>query len=310
MLYFVCSLHLLKFESTIMKKYLILIYFCIYIILPSCNNASSSNNEVKEEYDFMNPEEIYELPKELKEISGLEYLDDDHLFAIQDEEGKIYVYNLKQKKITRKYKFKKEGDFEGIAMHQDKLYALESSAELYKVDYVTDEDKLEDDKVDLNIKDCDAEGICMDNESGKLLVVCKKVKKNVKIYSCKPKDNDGELYISIPEKEIEEYILSDNFLKTSHFVGKLFGIIPEDLFKPSGIAIHPINKDIYIISFHNFLIIRIDREGKLKYVRPLLSEYFSQPEGITFTNLGDMLISNESKEGKPNILRFKYNLND
>ena len=89
--------------------------------------------------------------------------------------------------------------------------------------------------------------------------------------------------------------------------------IAEDLgagkmkFKPSGIAIHPITKELYIISSVNKALVVAGQDGKIKDAYQLDPAVFKQPEGITFTPWGDLLISNEAAEvGSPNILIFKY----
>jgi hypothetical protein len=50
-----------------------------------------------------------------------------------------------------------------------------------------------------------------------------------------------------------------------------------------------------------------DRNGKCKEVFTLAPKIFTQPEGITFTPWGDLIISDEAgdKYGKGNLLIFK-----
>ena len=80
----------------------------------------------------------------------------------------------------------------------------------------------------------------------------------------------------------------------------------EKKFKPSAAAINPVSKDLYIISSVSKCIVVADRMGKIKNVVPLNPRMFKQPEGITFSNNGDLIVSNESAEvGAANILIFK-----
>jgi hypothetical protein len=78
-------------------------------------------------------------------------------------------------------------------------------------------------------------------------------------------------------------------------------------FKPSAAAINPITKDVWIVSSTNQLLVVTDNYGKVKSVYTLNPIIFRQPEGITFTPWGDLLISNEAgdKYGTSNILIFK-----
>jgi hypothetical protein len=51
-----------------------------------------------------------------------------------------------------------------------------------------------------------------------------------------------------------------------------------------------------------------DRNGNPEKVYKINPKLYKQPEGLTFTPEGDLLISNESADiGAANILIFKYN---
>ena len=77
--------------------------------------------------------------------------------------------------------------------------------------------------------------------------------------------------------------------------------------KPSAAAINPLTKDVWILASVNHLIIVTDRKGNTKEVYTLDPVIFNQPEGITFTPWGDLLISNEAgdKYGTATLLIFK-----
>ncbi len=78
-------------------------------------------------------------------------------------------------------------------------------------------------------------------------------------------------------------------------------------FKPSAAAIHPVTKELYIISSVSSALAIADRDGKVKSAYSLDNKIFKQPEGLTFTPAGDMIVSNESAGiGSGNILIFKY----
>ena len=65
----------------------------------------------------MNPitkNKINELPPELSEISGITFLSDTVLVAIQDEEGILYYYNIPQNRIIKKQTFAGSGDYEDL----------------------------------------------------------------------------------------------------------------------------------------------------------------------------------------------------
>jgi hypothetical protein len=80
----------------------------------------------------------------------------------------------------------------------------------------------------------------------------------------------------------------------------------EEKFKPSAAAIHPLTKELYIVSSVNKALVIADRNGKVRKVYRLDPGIFKQPEGITFSPAGDLFISNEAADvGAANILIYK-----
>jgi hypothetical protein len=78
-------------------------------------------------------------------------------------------------------------------------------------------------------------------------------------------------------------------------------------FKPSAAAIHPLTNELYIISSINKVLVIADVNGVPKKVYKINPKLYKQPEGLTFTSKGDLIISNESADiGAANILFFKY----
>ena len=77
--------------------------------------------------------------------------------------------------------------------------------------------------------------------------------------------------------------------------------------KASGAAIHPFTGDIYVLSSVNKLLVILDKYHQVKSSYPLNPKLFKQPEGITFSENGTLIISNESaKAGPANLLLFRY----
>ena len=78
-------------------------------------------------------------------------------------------------------------------------------------------------------------------------------------------------------------------------------------FKPSAAAIHPLTNELYIVSSINKVLVVADVNGIPKKVYKISPKLYKQPEGLTFTSKGDLIISNESADiGAANILFFKY----
>jgi hypothetical protein len=78
-------------------------------------------------------------------------------------------------------------------------------------------------------------------------------------------------------------------------------------FKPSAASIHPLTRELYIISSINKVVVIADVNGVPREVHRINPKLYKQPEGMAFTPQGDLLISNESADiGASNIFFFKY----
>jgi uncharacterized protein YjiK len=73
---------------------------------------------------------------------------------------------------------------------------------------------------------------------------------------------------------------------------------------PSGLAIHPGSREIFIIDGPGAQLVILDKAGKSKRHIELGKE-FSQPEGIAFSPDGDLFISNEGSKQPGNILKVE-----
>ena len=81
---------------------------------------------------------------------------------------------------------------------------------------------------------------------------------------------------------------------------------PDIKFRPSAIGIHPTANKLFVISGMEHLIFVFDMNANIEYIEKLDPDLFPQPEGITFMTNGDMLISNEGRNGPATIVRFNY----
>lgn len=255
----------------------------------------------------------YLLPNILHEISSISYIGDDKIASIQDELGKIFIYDLKIKKIVDEIDFNLPGDYEGIEYANDKFYILRSDGMLYEIQNKNNNPQVIEYDLDLFAKN--NEGLAYDKERNRLLISTKskavadkeaKNERHIYAFDLIKKEIDKTPVIIINLDDIEKHINTQNInLKPKNDVDKK--ILK---FRPSGIAIHPINKKLYIISAIDNLIISTDLKGQISTVNQLDISIFNKPEGIDFYENGDMLISNEGEIGSPTLLKIKIeNLN-
>ncbi|MCK4989553.1 MAG: hypothetical protein KAS29_03670, partial [Bacteroidales bacterium] len=84
-------------------------------------------------YDLESPDARYKLPAYLEEISGLSYYGKGKIACVQDEKANIYVLNLEQEKIMKKYDFGTDADYEDIAVVGKTAYILRSNGHIYRI---------------------------------------------------------------------------------------------------------------------------------------------------------------------------------
>jgi uncharacterized protein YjiK len=76
-------------------------------------------------------------------------------------------------------------------------------------------------------------------------------------------------------------------------------------FRPSGLSIHPLSDNIYIISATDRLLLVINRKSEVIHMKQLDSELFNKAEGITFLDDGTMIITNEEAGNVPTLLVYQ-----
>ena len=109
-------------------------------------------------YDLRQVENKYFLPYVLEEISGLDYYKDNQIAMINDEEGRIFLYDLDKKDIDKAIRFAGSGDYEGIEIIDETAYILKSNGDLYHFD-ITEDREVKAKKIETPLsKDNDLEG--------------------------------------------------------------------------------------------------------------------------------------------------------
>jgi uncharacterized protein YjiK len=291
----------------------------VLILLPGLLSFCKAPNISYEDsrYELASPDHRFTMPASLEEISGISWAGEGKLACIEDENGIIYFYNLAEEKVTSEVEFGKDGDYEDIAVVKSTAYVLKSNGNIFQVKDFTKEDiKVKKYKTLLSNKN-DAEGMAYDPSANRLLIACKGSPTYEKenpykgfraVYYFDLETNqlyDKPEYL-VDLRNIDAYKDQGNFAQFSSKLAKILGITdPYASFRPSGIAIHPLTQEVYIISSVGKLMVVLDREGYILGVQSLDPMLFRQPEGICFSPQGDLYISNEGKGGKGYILKFK-----
>ena len=278
---------------------------CQYNSRPTAEALFHQTSGELSNYDLKKPDAKYFLPYVLEEISGMTYYKPGIIACVQDEEGKVFFYNHHDRKLENTVRFADSGDYEGIATDGEKIYVAESNGHIFKFELESTGEikKVKKYKTDLS-KHNDVEGLVYDPVQNKLLVACKE---DPEIKGEKEKGR-AIYYFDLEDKEIEHkpaIIISKKDIKNYLEAYKDFEYEENRInFRPSGIALHPINNHFYSIASIGKLMLITDRKGEIKGSIPLDPRLLGQPEGICFAPNGDLFISSEGQGDKGYILKF------
>jgi len=273
---------------------LVLGFIILIVIACGPNKKKKSVEEpavkvIVDTYNFDKPDKKMTLPKSLREISGLSFYKDNQLACVNDEEGKVFFYDFAEEEIVGKIDFSKAGDYEGIEIVGNIIYVLKSDGKI-KVFDIEGEEKNDIDCRNANV--IEYEGLGYDSQTNSLLLATKE--------HIKEKDEQKVIY----SYDLRRGIFSDRVIITETMVKGNNGKVD---FRPSGIAVHPLNGDIYIIASQGKKLLVLTNQGIKKDLVELNDKLFRQPEGICFAPSGDLYISSEGENKKGYILKFDYN---
>lgn len=266
----------------------------ISLLVSSCDMFFTPKTRLG--YVLPRPKKII-LDKKLNEISGLYYLEETGgMLAISDNKQKVY-HLTKEGKETDYLgaDIAEQQDFEDILKIDSSIYVLVSNGTILSI--TKSNTKVITDRYPFwSIQKNDFETMYYDDSTKSIIMICKSCAhekgKNMRTayrFDLDTKRFDTGVYYNINAKEVQNY-LKDGIVKVN----------------PSGAAIHPIEKRLYILSSAGHLIIVTDLKGNVQQVSRLNPTFYPQAEGITFAPNGDLYISNEAKLGKPTLLRLPY----
>ena len=279
----------------------------------SCNNKAESKKEEEgpkpvslqsTNYDLLKPVKSWALSDSLAEISGITFLKNERLIAIEDLHPILYEIKLgdSTSSIINKLEFretdKEKFDFEDLAAIGDTVYALWSHGAIFKI--IKQKQKFTSERMKTWLKkENNTEGLAYDPISGNLLVACK--------------DDAGLEDVKKTTRAIYEFDIKADSLKPDPFMlvkkNDFENVAGEKVdFYPAAIAVHPVSHDIFIVSTKDTkCIAQFSHDGKLKAFDYLEKEMLPQPEGICFDTKGDLYISTQARHGKPAYI-YKFSL--
>jgi uncharacterized protein YjiK len=283
----------------------------------SCGNSvdkTGSENQTSKKTSEQKSGKLYSVPNELMEISGISFVTDSVLVAIQDEEGILYFYDLTKEQITQKYEFWKGKDYEDLAVVGNDLWIVNSSGALYEIkNFKGGISKPNVFKTVLK-EENNIEGLAYDKQNNRLLLAVKDVglegdesQKDIYAFDLKTRNLNTKAVYSIKLSEIETFFEGDKIEEFSKKILKAVGNQNlNQVFRTSAIGFHPQTGELYVLSSLNNIIAVLNKQGSITRILELDGKEFIQPEGLAFTQDGRLFISNEGKGKQPNIIELKY----
>jgi len=239
----------------------------------------------------------WDMPEYLAEISGLSYIDGQRFACVQDELGKIFIYNAKSSSVEKEISFGAPGDYEELAVVGETIWVLRADGKLFEVRNVNAANpSVKEYSTPLTTKQ-DAEGLCYDKKNNRLLIAIKGAEPGTENYK-------GIYAFDLNSKEMDQQPVFKIDLQNKVF-GNGSDKKKKSTINPSGISIHPVTGDLYIIDGRNPQLLIIDAGGNIRKLYALNSKEFAQPEGITFNSAGDLFIANEGTKQPGNIVQVK-----
>ena len=287
----------------------------------SCNNPiinGKSKTDLQKQKMLVNElknVEVHELPSDLTEISGITFLDSNTILGIQDEEGILYEYNLKNKEIINKFEFGEPDDYEDLVRVNEDVYVISSNGNIIQIkDFKSANPKIKTLKTALKKKN-DIEGLTYEPKRNRLLLAAKasgladdEQVKEIYAFDLKTMMLETRPAYSIKLNEIEKYFEGDPIVESSKkFLKAIGNHNMNKVFRSSALTVHPQTNQIFVLSSINNIIAVLTPEGKLSQIIKFDGKDYTQPEGIAFSANNKLYISNEGgKNGKGNIIELEY----
>ena len=261
------------------------------IVSMACGSGPSRKQSATQKpgftYDLDNPATSLTLERELREISGIAFLN-GKLVAVEDEHGIFYFIDPQSGKTVGKQTFSGDGDFEDLAVQGRYLWALRADGNLFRMDRKNE--KAEVLEFDTPLSDSnDVEGMWFHSKTKELWLIGKEQQS----LNSKPV-NDRVVYsFNAEEGEFSEVLRigDEEIARTMKEVGAAM----DREFKPSAIAITPIDSTILILSAHAHAILEVSMEGEI-LSGSVLPNSLPKGEGLAFDRENRLWISSEGED--------------
>lgn len=274
-------------------------------------------------FDFAKPKAVVELPKALREVSGMLALDDARVVCVQDEKGQFYEVRLVDGEVLAKTRFADDGDYEGLARVGDSWYVARSDAVLLRC-REKDGALQPAVAVELALPQADCEALCVDRGDQVLLIAGKARPEGDKA----ERDRRYVHAFDLATQRLAEVPVLDLSVKAVLARAVEHGWRtpmraqkpkknkpdvegdptptekPHLLLHISELAVDPTTGHVAILSGPDRVLLLVDRTGEPQWLETFDAALLPQPEALAFLPGGDLVVASEGGEGSAVIVRF------
>lgn len=246
-------------------------------------DARLSQTAAKAEVGSGSPLARWELPRGLREISGLALSPDGRLFAHDDNNAVVYQIDYRRGVIVKEFQLGDklvQGDFEAITVAGDRMYLLTSDGILYRFPEGDDHSRVAYTEIDTGLgKNCEFEAMTYDAAGNALILACKTVyqkslEHQLVLYRWGLPNGEPLSRMTVPE---------DAFMGKREDKGEL---------RPTDLTVDPASGHLVVLTKDGHLI-ELMPDGSVVAVHQLPDRH-QQPEGLAITSDGFVLVSDEA----------------
>lgn len=243
--------------------------------------------------DLAEPAWRWTLPPELNEISGLAALPDGAILAHDDEHGVLFRLTLEDRTVRPiALAGAPAEDYEGVAVAAGRAWLLTSRGVLYGADLAgPPPHRVAVEPTGLGDR-CEFEGLAAERD-GSLLLACKTLLRRTE---------GAGLLLFRWDPDRRRLKAPERVAISSRVLRRATGW---HNFAASSVEVDPRSGHLFVLSSRQGALVELSSAGAVLAVRPLSRKLHRQPEGLTFTAHGDLLISDEAAGKRPTLTNYR-----
>lgn len=239
----------------------------------------------------------WKLPAKLREVSGL-VAHEGRLYAHGDEEAIVYQLDYEAGRLVKAFALGKptlRGDFEGIAIVDERFYLVTSAGTLYEFAEGANGERVSYARHETGLgARCEVEGLAYDAANRDLLLACKQPRSRalrgriaVFAWSVDHAELAPARHLVLPRKSVTKRLRADDF-------------------NPSGVEVDAASGNLLLIAARQRGIAEVARDGRVVSAQRLpRASLHRQAEGIAVLPDGRLVIADEGGSKRARLALYR-----